>query len=455
MNSIPPAPRSFWKRFQLPAKILGILLLSLLLLIPLALVKGLLTDRLQRRDDATQEITSTWGSEQQVPGPVLIVPYRYYTTERRPVLVNNVTVFQNVDVPQDDNAYFLPAHLLIDVQATPRELHKGIYQAVVYDAALSISGDFAVPDFSPFKLGKFDVRWDEATLAVPIRDLRGVEQMITVHFGGTDLPLLPGTTLKIFPQGLHADLAHFEAPTAPLPFALKLSVRGSDDIEFAPLGMENTVHITSPWPSPSFTGAFLPADRTVTRDGFEATWKASYYGRNFPQQWRDAGNPLQSDQLTASFYGVGFLSMIDSYRNVERSIKYGILFITLIFVTFFLFEVLAKLRLHLIQYALVGAALVIFYLVLLSLSEFVSFGASYLAAAGVSTLLICGYCARVLGSARRTLGLTAGLAAVYAALYVILQLEDYALLVGTAVLVVALAAVMYVTRKVNWYGDEA
>ncbi len=157
--------------------------------------------------------------------------------------------------------------------------------------------------------------------------------------------------------------------------------------------------------------------------------------------------------MTNSYYGVGFISLIDSYRNVERSIKYGILFIALIFVTFFLFEIMTRLRLHLIQYSLVSAALVLFYLALLSLSEFISFGCAYLIAAGISTLLISAYCARILASLRLALGLTTGLAAVYAALYVILQLEDYSLLVGTAVLLLALAAVMYVTRNVNWYGD--
>ena len=230
---------------------------------------------------------------------------------------------------------------------------------------------------------------------------------------------------------------------------MNIDVRGSDTLQFAPIGIENSVHLTSPWPDPSFSGAFLPTERKVSPQGFEALWRISYDSRNFQQQWRDADTLFKTDDLTNSFYGVGFMTLIDAYRNVERSIKYGLLFISLIFVTFFLFEILIKLRLHLIQYSLVSAALVIFYLALLSLSEFVSFGLSYLIAAGVSTLLIATYCSRILGSGRLTAGLTAGLAAVYSALYVILQLEDYSLLVGTALLVVALAGVMYVTRNVN------
>ena len=451
-----PAPptKTFFQRFGLLGKVSGIVFIALLQLIPLAMVEGLLTERLERRDQATQEITSTWGDDQQVIGPVLIVPYRYYYTEQKEVQVNNHTVLQNTEVCQADNAYFLPTHLNIEGAATPRRLHKGIYQAVVYDAALDLSGDFAAPDFTPFKLGKFDILWDQASLALPIHDLRGVQESLSIQLGNASLPLLPGSTLKFYPQGIHTDIAHLKPPTGPLPFHLKINVRGSNTMQFAPIGVENVVHLTSPWPDPSFNGAFLPSERKVTPQGFDATWRVSYYGRNFQQQWRDADTPFSTQDLTNSYYGVGFITLIDSYRNVERSIKYGILFVALVFITFFLFEILARLRLHLIQYSLVSATLIIFYLLLLSLSEFVSFGFSYLVAAAISTLLITAYCSKILGSGRLTLFLTAGLAVIYGALYVILQLEDYSLLVGTAVLVVALASIMYATRNVNWYGNE-
>src|SRR5882724_480133 len=171
-----PTPKTFSQRFALLGKVAGIGLLALLQLIPLAMVEGLLTDRLERRDQATHEITSTWGDDQQVIGPVLIVPYRYYYMEKKQVVVDNRTILQDTEVSQQDNAYFLPTHLNIEGNVTPKRLHKGIYQAVVYDASLDISGDFAAPDFTPFKLAKFDVLWDQASLAVPIHDLRGVQE---------------------------------------------------------------------------------------------------------------------------------------------------------------------------------------------------------------------------------------------------------------------------------------
>jgi inner membrane protein len=449
-----PAPKKFLQRFALLGKVAGIIILALLQLIPLALVEGLLMGRLERRDEARHEITSTWGSNQQIIGPVLIVPYRYYYTEKKEVLIQNRTVWQETETNQQDNAYFLPTRLKIEGEAIPQRLHKGIYQAVVYDANLELTGEFAVPDFAPFKLGKYDVLWDKASVAIPIQDLRGERQTIRVQLGDHDLLMLPGSTLKFYSQGIHSDIAGFKIPTGSIPFHLNLSVRGSGDLQFAPIGMENMVHLTSTWPDPSFRGAFLPTERTITPKGFDATWRISYYGRNFPQQWRDTESQFKLDDLSNSYYGVGFLTLIDSYRNIERSIKYGILFIALIFVTFFLFEILARLRLHLIQYGLISAALVIFYLTLLSLSEFTSFGLSYLTAAGISTLLITAYCFRILGSGRLTFGLTIGLTAVYGALYVILQLEDYSLMVGTAVLIAALASVMYATRNVNWYGTS-
>ena len=442
----------FLQRYALLGKIAGIVILGLLQLVPLVMLDGLLNDRLQRRSQADEDITAAWGGNQQVLGPVLIVPYAYYYTEKKPVEIKGQTVMQDTEVSVEDIAYFLPSQLKIEGHATPEKLHKGIYQSVVYNADLELSGEFAPPDFASFKLGKYEVHWDRASVAVPILDLRGAQETLKMQWGDSDLLMQPGSTLKFYTQGIHADIPNLKSPTGPLLFHLKLSIRGSGDLQFAPLGMENVVHLSSTWPDPGFDGAFLPAERTVTPQGFDATWRISYYGRNFPQQWRNADITFPVDELSKSYYGVSFLTLIDSYRNVERAIKYGVLFIALISVTFFLFEILARLRLHLIQYAMVSAALILFYLTLLSLSEVVSFGLSYVIAAGVSILLIAGYCSHILANRRLVLGLTAGLATIYGALYVILQLEDYSLLVGTAVLVAALAAVMYTTRKVNWYG---
>jgi inner membrane protein len=231
---------------------------------------------------------------------------------------------------------------------------------------------------------------------------------------------------------------------------MPVTLNGSRSIRFAPVGVNNDVRLTSTWPDPSFQGAFLPIDRKVGPEGFSAHWQASYYGRSYPQQWTD-GAPLNSGSFTSSLFGVDLVPVLDSYRHVERATKYGILIIALLFTAFFLFEVLSAVRIHPFQYTLVGIALCLFYLGLLALSEVTSFSIAYWTGAAVSSLMIALYSIKALQSGRRACMVASGLALVYAFLFVILRLQDYALLVGTSGLFLVLAIVMYVTRNVDWY----
>jgi inner membrane protein len=267
-----------------------------------------------------------------------------------------------------------------------------------------------------------------------------------------EILLTPGSKLNGFSSGVQGHLRDVPFIGAS-PFELSLAIKGSNDIHFAPLGIQNKVKIASSWPDPSFRGAFLPTERNISSSGFDADWQVSYYGRNYPQQgsdqrgWAGAGNEM----ITASLFGVGFVSLVDSYRTVERSTKYGILFITLVFTSFFLFEIRTSLKLHPFQYLLVGAALCVFYLLLLSLSEFTRFPLAYGIAAGASTLLISLYSFTALKSGKNAFLIGAGLGAIYGFLYVILQLQDYSLLFGSIGLFLILAFLMYATRKVDWY----
>jgi inner membrane protein len=220
--------------------------------------------------------------------------------------------------------------------------------------------------------------------------------------------------------------------------------------------MQNTVTIKSKWPDPHFRGTFLPTERKIGADGFEAVWKVSYYGRSYPQQWSslDGAGMIARDALNASLFGVDLITVVDSYRYVERSIKYGILFIVLVFTTFFLFEILAAIRIHPFQYTLVGVALCLFYLALLSLSELIPFGRAYLAGAAAATLMITAYSATALKSGLRALLVCIGLSGIYGFLYVILREQDYSLLIGTIGLFIALAIVMFATRGIDWYARD-
>lgn len=450
-NQITPG-KSNTNRSQI--KLIVIAVLSLVLLIPIMLVESVIGERKQRRNEAVADITSTWGSPQAIVGPVLIVPYRYYFKAEKEETINGKIVRREVVQSAVDNAYFLPSDLKIDGTISPKRLHRGIYEAVVYSGSLKIAGQFPAPDWKTLKIDPKDALWSDAVLTVAIPDLRGARGALTIQLGGRPFVMLPGSKIPGYASGAHVVVGE---PVAgrPLDFSLGLDINGSSTIQFAPLGIRNVVSLQSSWANPKFQGSFLPADRSLAKDGFTAKWDVSYYGRNYPQlaTERGGGKP-DAATINGSLFGVEFLSSIDSYRNVERSTKYGILFIAMVFTAFFLFEILASLQIHTVQYVLVGLALSLFFLMLLSLSEFLPFWASYLTAAIAAVAMIVSYSAKFLGSGKRTAILASELAAVYSYLYVVLQLQDFSLLMGSALLVGTLGALMYLTRNVNWYAID-
>ena len=418
------------------AKLTGILALAVILTLALRLVTGLLEERAARRDAAVAEITGTWGRSQQLTGPFLIVPYRD----------------QAASSPARA-AVILPESLLIDGQLDPVERHRGIYETVVYTTHLKLSGRFAPPDPASLGLPADRLAWDRAWLALGVDDLRGARSALSIRWNGQPLPLEPGARHDLLPAGVHAALPPLAAGAEPAEFSLELDLNGSGRLAFTPVGDRTEVRLRSPWTDPGFTGALLPTRRELGASGFEAAWQTSYYGREYPRQWTsDLASPGR-DALARSAFGVELVDVVDAYRTVERATKYGLLFFVLIFAAFFLFEVLAALRLHVFHYILVGAALVLFYLALLSLSEFLSFGLSYLAAAGASTLLISLYSVSILQGGARSLVIAGALGGVYGFLFFVLRMQDYSLLAGTAALFAVLALVMYLTRKIDWHRD--
>ena len=449
---------SFLKRCATMFKMAGVALLILLLLAPLAMIRSVLQERLGRRNEAVANITSGWGGDQTIIGPVLIVPYRYAVRTWKEQAAAGGKI-ERVEVVGSAvaNAYFLPAAMKIDGALDPAELHRGIYRAVVYSAKLDLQGEFARPDFSNQRIEDKDILWEETVVAFTIPDLRGVKEMLQLEWGARSFPLLPGSKLRGFSSGVFAQVTGLRESSGTIPWKLGLTLRGSGGLAFAPVGIQCSAKLASPWPDPSFRGAFLPTERTITHDGFTANWQVSYYGRNYAQQWtdQDSSGALTPESAQSSAFGVNLVSGIDAYRNVERAIKYGVLFLVLVFTSFFLFEVLSALRIHPFQYAIVGAALCLFYLGLLSLSEFIAFGRAYLVAAVVTMSLICFYSAKVLKSGRRTFIIAGLLAGIYGFLYVSLQLQDYSLLFGTAGLFMVLGIVIFITRNINWYARDS
>ncbi|MFZ3373973.1 MAG: cell envelope integrity protein CreD [Chthoniobacterales bacterium] len=457
----PPLPKSqpsFGRRHSTIIKLLGVGALVLVLLIPLAMITGVLSDRLMRRNEAVAEITSSWGKEQNVIGPVLGIPFQYkFKTVKETAGPDGKLERREVEETATGNAYFLPQSLKIDGDVQTQTLHRGIYDAAVFRAQVALSGKFSPPDFGALKIDLKDVQWKDAFVTIAVNDLRGTREGLVLDWGGTKRPMLPGSQIPGYTTGATASLGGDKPIANEITFSIPLDFNGSDGVFFAPFGVQNEATLKSNWPDPAFRGAFLPADRSVRTDGFNASWKVSYYGRDYPQQWtsRSGNERFNLQAVSKSRFGAQFLSILDAYRYVERSIKYGVLFLVLVFTTFFLFEVTARQKIHPFQYLMVGAALCLFYLLLLSISEFVGFSWAYLVAAVASTLLIAWYCNFFLGGGMRTLMIGAGLAGVYTFLYITLRQQDYALLMGAIALFVVLAIVMYVTRKVDWYARDA
>jgi len=419
------------------------------------MIRSVLSERLGRRNEAIQNITSTWGAQQVISGPILIVPYRYPVKVMRDRVVNGRNETTEVEETGVGRAYFLPADLKITGKLDPSVLHRGIYETVVYRGSLMITGSFTKPSFEEFKVKPENVLWEDAIIALSITDLRGANGSMTMKWGQTSIALRPGSKLPDMPSGVYARLGP-DALAGDMTFELPLMLNGSRGISFAPLGAQNDIRLTSSWHDPSFQGAFLPVERKIGPDGFEANWQVSYYGRSYPQQWstQEGPSPLNAITLQESLFGVDLLSVVDVYRFVERLIKYGILFIVLIFTAFFLFEAITSVRIHPLQYTMVGVALCLFYLALLSLSEILAFGHAYLAGAAASTLMITLYSASILRNLRRALVIFVELCTIYGFLYVIIRQQDYSLLLGTTGLFVALAIVMYATRNIDWYGRD-
>jgi inner membrane protein len=418
--------------------------LVVVLMIGLALIRSLVSERSQRAGTVRAEIASSWGQRQTVGGPVLIVPFRvrYIDSYGKHHIIT-------------ERARFLPDRLKTKGLLHPERRHRGIYDTVLYSADLRVEALFARPDFSAWNVPQEDILWSEAVITMGISDLRGIRGNPAFKWGGRPVALSGGSgDAKLWASGLSASVPlSTEAPAGTqYPFAFNLRLNGSEEIRFLPLGGETIVELASPWPDPSFSGAYLPEARAIAANGFTARWSISSVARSYPQRWRDSGEESTNalSAVAPSAFGVGLFSPISHYQKTERSMKYGALFIVLTFLTFFLYELLSPVTLHPVQYFLVGGALCLFYLLLLSLSEHTAFGAAYTIASVATIALISCYSAALLGSRIRVLGLTGVLALLYGYLYVLLQLEDWALLMGSLGLFLILALVMYTTRRVDW-----
>ncbi|MDD4385096.1 MAG: cell envelope integrity protein CreD [Bacteroidales bacterium] len=423
-----------WIKESKTLKVIGIGILALLLLIPAAMIQSLIREREQSFNQVYTEVGQKWGYPQTLSGPVITIPYISYATGT-----------DGKTVTYKKSAYFLPNTLNITGEIIPETRYRGIYKVPVYKGNITVSGEFLKPNIQMLKIKNEMFLWDEATLTFGISDMRGIRNRIEVILNGKHHEMNPGTNAKdIIYSGLSCNIDEPNAQN--ITFSLNIELNGSQSLNFIPLGKETDVNIKSTWANPSFNGAFLPVDRNIDDKGFYAQWKVLNLNRNYPQQW--CGNEYAVDE---SAFGVEFLMPVDHYQKNTRSAKYAIMFIALTFTAFLLFELISKKRIHPVQYLLVGGALCVFYTLLISFSEQIGFFWAYTVSSIATISLISLYFNSIIKSAKGTLVLSLMLVGLYLFLFTILQLQDYALLMGSIGLFAVISIVMYVSHKVDWY----
>lgn len=446
----------------------------MLFLIPSSLVNNIVNERSARQQNTIAEVSASWGRPQTLVGPILVVPYNKRVAADKPL--------------ETEYAYFLPDTLAASGRVDVEIRSRDIYDVPVYASVLDFEGSFSAPDINGLGLDPQDMRYSESFVVFGLPDLRGVREQIEMQWNTSKVSFSPGVKGFAVSSGVSApvSLALSGQPQIPVPtryaFSVKFDLRGSQALAFMPIGKETKVKLVSNWAYPSFDGAFLPTTHTITDSGFEAEWTVLDLNRAFPQKWTDkesygfgfsGGEAIaypktdfdgrffepvyptmegKGGQVIDDAFGVRLLQPVDLYQKTQRSAKYGIAVIALVFVVIFFTELTARRRIHPVQYALVGFALVVFYTLLLSLAEYIRFGWAYLVASAAVIGMVTLFSKSIMESWKRALMGGGVLTLFYGFVYVLLQLTDYALLLGSIALFVILGAIMWVSRRIDWYG---
>lgn len=430
------------------ARMIMVGLLTLALLIPLVFVQNLIEERSLRQKEVIKETSGKWGESVYFYGPIVKVPYKTYTET---VLVNEKTKVATTQKSfVTDYAYFFPETLQNTSDVTTKLLKRNNYESVVYTSKMNFQGHYLAPDFSAKNIPDTDIDWNKATILIKTTNLKSIREEVKINFAGKAYTFEPvyrteNDTVEALETG-YLDPTVF-SNKAQAKFNFSIVYNGSQQIRIVPIGKTTDVHMTSNWPSPGFMGNFLPSDATkkISDKGFEADWKILHINRAFGQQ---AFSVLPNLQQYA--FGVNFIIPVNEYQQNDRAAKYGFLMIGLTFLIFFLIQVISKVRIHIFQYTMIGLALVLFYTLLISITEHSSFLKAYLIAAVSVVAMISLYSVSILKSRKFPVFIAISLSALYGFIFVIIQLEDYALLFGSIGLFLILGAVMYFSRKIDW-----
>jgi len=449
-NEIQPQQNSFfnWLNKSLTIKMAVVGFLILILLIPLTYVQSLIGERADRQQEVISEINEKWGKEHIIAGPFIKIPYTKRTvsdyTDPNSKQVKTTTQLSTA------YAYFSPDEIDAKANLDVKTLQRSIYKSAVYESSLVMNGKLAKPDFRAEDIKEEDVQWEKASIVIQTSNLKGIKNNLSFKIGSQTFSLSPKFAIQNENSknlhSLQSGYFNFKELNS-LDFQFQIDLNGSERFSLIPIAKETKLNMKSNWNSPSFVGEYLPKNETdkVTENGFDANWDILYYNRPFSQSFFEI-----LPNLSEYSFGVNLLVPVDEYQKSERSAKYGYLVIAFTFLFFFLIQAVTKTNIHPFQYLLIGLALVMFYTLLISISEHSNFLIAYLIS-GISVIgMISLYSISVVKKKKFALFVGISLAVLYVFIYTIIQLENYALLVGSIGLFAILGIIMFISRKIEW-----
>ncbi|MES2829572.1 MAG: cell envelope integrity protein CreD [Bacteroidota bacterium] len=417
--------------------------LTLILLLPSSWVQSLITERETRSEEVVNEVAAKWSGNQLIESPVLQLPIKSFVKS-----IDTAGKVSYRDVIS--TVYVLPEDLFIKGNVSPEILHRGIFDAVVYTSRINVSGKFSMLEIKKSGINPDLIQWDKVKLIAGLTDFKGLKNTPKIRVGDSLFTPEPDFAQEnLFENSLAVQINLSQSKSTAVSFNYDLDLRGSGELNFLHLGKNTTVDLGGNWNNPSFSGNFLPDQRNITTSKFSSSWKMSNFNRPFPQQWQ--GNPqiMGRENMEKATFGVKFLLPIDQYQKTMRSAKYSILIILLSFVSLFFIELMQKKPVNLLQYVLIGAAMIIYYALLLSFSEQVGFDLAYLIASMATITLVSIFVGSFLKSRKPALAFSAILGIFYSFIYVIIQLQDLALLFGSIGLFITIACLMYFSVRIT------
>ncbi len=452
-----------WTTVRMSIKLLSIAFLTLFLLIPRFMIQDLVEERSKLNDEVSDDVASSWSGDQLISGPYLSIPY---------LLKKETTNDKTLN--EKSTIILVPDSLNLTGNVTTESKSRSIYNVLLYNADINLEGNFNLNSINELKINTQNILWEEAFLSFNISDPKGIREEVFLKLNSQKIKMLPGmngiqissvrnpsakSMNKILNRvlnsegsvmsGLHSKI-NITTESTQYNFSIPIKFKGSRGLVFAPTAKKSSFKITSPFTDPSFLGEYLP-EHNLSDSGFTAQWNILEYNKTLPNYFLDT----KTIQLGESIFGINIQNPINHYSKTERASKYLILFIIVIFLSMFITEIYHKIQVHIFQYGMIGLSIIIFFALLLSISEFLSFDYSYILGSCAVTTLIFLYSRSVFSSTKSSNLLSGLVILFFTFIFIIIQLEQTALLVGTIMLFIILASTMYVTRNIKWNENSA